>query len=450
MEKKVFERPVITRLNAGMPDKFGLKNKIEPILDIEGVLVEDLIKEYGSPLFVVSESTIRQKYKEAYRAFSTRYPKVQFAWSYKTNYLNAVCNTFHQEGAWAEVVSGFEYEKALNNGINPKQIIFNGPEKSEDDLIRAIENESLIHIDHFDELYLLISVSERVNYKPKVAIRINMDTGVYPQWDRFGFNYDNGEAWDAINRIIISGKLDLIGLHTHIGTYMMTADAYAVAARKLADLAVRIKNKSGVVIKYIDMGGGFATNNTLKGAYLSGADTCPDFNQYADAITSAIINSDIRHDDLPMLILETGRALIDDAGYLLGSVLANKRLVSGRRACIVDFGVNMLFTSFWYEHDIRPACVVSDNTEETTIFGALCMNIDVIRENIMFPLMKRGDHVIIRRVGAYNMTQWMQFITYRPNIVMIDSQKNTHLIRRAENLEALNNNEIIPEHLKLK
>ncbi len=244
--------------------------------------------------------------------------------------------------------------------------------------------------------------------------------------------------------------MDIIGLHTHIGTYMMTSDAYAVAARKLTELAVRIKNKSGIVIKYIDMGGGFASKNTLKGAYLSGADTCPDFDDYADAITSAIIKSDIKHDNLPTLILETGRALVDDAGYLIGTVLANKRLVSGRRACIVDFGVNMLFTSFWYEHDIRPASVVSANTEETTIFGALCMNIDVIRDNIMFPLMKRGDKVIIKRVGAYNMTQWMQFITYRPNIVLIDADKNVHIVRKAEDIEVFNRQETLPEHLKLK
>jgi len=73
-------------------------------------------------------------YKNAYRAFSTRYPKVQFAWSYKTNYLDAVCRVYHQEGAWAEVVSGFEYTKALNNGVDGKYIIFNGPDKSEEDL----------------------------------------------------------------------------------------------------------------------------------------------------------------------------------------------------------------------------------------------------------------------------------------------------------------------------
>jgi len=156
MEKKKFERPLINKINAGVPDKFGMKTRIRPVTHIDNLAVEALTKEYGSPFFVISEKKIRNTFQEAKRAFSTRYPRVQFAWSYKTNYLNAVCNIFHQEGSWAEVVSGFEYEKALANGVEGKHIIFNGPGKSEADLEKAIDHESLIHVDHFDELYLII------------------------------------------------------------------------------------------------------------------------------------------------------------------------------------------------------------------------------------------------------------------------------------------------------
>ena len=98
MEKKQFERPYIKKLQAGMPSKFGMKSKVEPMTHIDDNGVGDLIKEYGSPLFVISENTIRKIYKEAHNAFATRYPKVQFAWSYKTNYLDAICRIYHQEG----------------------------------------------------------------------------------------------------------------------------------------------------------------------------------------------------------------------------------------------------------------------------------------------------------------------------------------------------------------
>lgn len=449
MEKLRFERPIIKKLNTGMPNKFGMKTEFVPITHIDNVAVVDLISQYGSPVYVVSEKTIRNTYNDAKRAFTTRYPKVQFAWSYKTNYLNSVCNIFHKEGSWAEVVSGFEYDKAIANGIKGKNIIFNGPDKSEANLNKAIANGSLIHIDNFDELYTIASLAEQNKETPKVAIRVNMDCGIYPQWDRFGFNYDNGEAWDAINRILISEKMELVGLHTHIGTYIMSPSPYGVAASKLAELAVRVEKKFGFAIKYIDMGGGFASKNTLKGAYLPGTDTCPSFDDYADVISSALVSSNIKPENLPLLILETGRALIDDAGYILGSVIANKRLADGRRSTIIDIGVNLLFTSFWYEHKITPAQPFTQHTEDTTIYGPLCMNIDVIRDNISFPPLKKGDHVVISRIGAYNMTQWMQFITLRPKVVLIDTKEKVHIIRENETNETIDSHERLPQHLKL-
>lgn len=450
MKKLNFERPLIKKINIGPSNKFGLKTEFEPLTHIDDVPVKDLLSEYGSPLFIISEKTIRKTFAEAKRAFETRYPKVQFAWSYKTNYLNAVCNVFHSEGSWAEVVSRFEYDKAIENGIEGNKIIFNGPEKTEEDLGVAVENGSLIHIDHFDELYMLIDIASRHKKRPKVAIRVNMDTGVYPMWDRFGFNFENGEAWEAINRIMMSNKLDLVGLHTHIGTFMMTASAYAIAASKLAELGVSIKKKYNKNLNYIDMGGGFASRNTLKGSYLLGIDTSPAFDDYAEAITTSLINSQLDPEHMPMLILETGRALIDDAGSLAGTVLANKKLSDGRHATIADFGVNLLFTSFWYEHKITPSQEFTQHSETTSLYGPLCMNIDQIRESVYLPALKKGDNLVVSRIGAYNMTQWMQFITLRPKVVMIDTKGKVHIIRQNETNKDIVNLESVPEHLKLK
>src|SRR5574343_2052854 len=125
------------------------------------------------------------------------------------------------------------------------------------------------------------------------------------------------------------------------------------------------------------MGGGFASKNTLKGSFLPGSDTVPTIDQFAEAISIALLNAGFVEKDLPLLILETGRALIDEAGYLLGCVLANKRLSDGRRATIMDFGVDILFTSFWYDHKISRGQEFSCYTEDTVMYGPLCMNIDV-------------------------------------------------------------------------
>jgi len=448
MEKLRYERPLIKRLESNMPNKFGTRTEYTPKTHIDDVPVADLIEKYGSPVFVISERTIRKNIRKARKAFETRYPKVQFAWSYKTNYMDAVCRTFHQEGSWAEVVSGFEYDKALNNGVDGSKIIFNGPDKSDKDLQKAIQNNSIIHIDHLDEFYAIKEITSTLNIAAKVAIRVNMDTGIYPMWDRFGFNYENGQAWDVLNKIMRSENMDLVGLHTHIGTFMLAPGAYSIAAYKLAELAIAINNKYKHEISYIDMGGGFASGNTLKGGFLPGTDISPSIDDFAEAITSALINSNFETGKLPLLILETGRALIDDAGFLLGSILSNKRLSDGRRSTILDIGVNILFTSFWYNHKITPAQPFTQYTEDTVLYGPLCMNIDVIREHISLPLLNKGDQVVIHNVGAYNMTQWMQFITLRPKIVMIDMDSNPHIIRESESLQNLLEVEAVPEHLE--
>lgn len=448
MTKKTYERPVIAPINGKMGDKFGLSSALKPLSYIDGTAVSELLEEYGSPLFVLSEKTIRHNFREAKRAFETRYPKVQFAWSYKTNYLNAVCNVFHQEGSWAEVVSRFEYDKAINNGVPGDQILFNGPAKSKDDLIVAIKNGSPIHIDHLDELYMLNEIADQLKVTPKVAIRVNLDSGVYPQWDRFGFNYESGQAWAAINKIMATGKLDLIGLHCHIGTFIMSANAYAVAANKLADLALGVKLHYGKSITYLDLGGGFASQNTLKGAYLPGYDTVPRIAEYAEAITTTLLTAGFSPDELPWLYLETGRALIDDAGFLLGTVISNKRLTDGRRATIMDFGVNVMFTSFWYDHKISPVQAGSGHTEDCVMYGPLCMNIDIVRENVRLPLLSPGDNVVVHHMGAYNITQSMQFISLRPAVVMLDETGTPHLIKRREMLDTLEKDELCPEYLE--
>ncbi len=448
MGKKVYERPSIQKLNTGLMNKFGAQPVLKPVTHIDGVPVARILETYGSPVFVFSEKTLRQSYRDMLQAFRTRYPKVQFAWSYKTNYLNAICRAYHQEGAWAEVVSGFEYEKALENGVPGHLIIFNGPDKTEAELLRAVEKGSLIHIDHLDELYTLKRLCAKGERPARVAIRVNMDTGVYPQWDRFGFNYENGQAWDAINKIFASPCLHMVGLHTHIGTYMMTPSAYAVAARKLVDLYKGIENKFNRRLEYLDLGGGLPSRNALKGAYLSGGDLAPPHSDYAEVIASTLLGSQIPFDELPTLLMENGRALIDSAGYLLGTVLATKRLAKGKRATILDIGVNLLFTSFWYNHPVNPAQEFSPYTEEMELFGPLCMNIDIIRDNVSLPLMKKGDHVVVHSVGAYNVTQWMQFITLRPNVVMINEDGKVELIREKETLAYINAQERVPPHLQ--
>src|SRR5580692_8831820 len=178
MSKLTYVTPSVQRLGAGPVNPF--RHGASPCCaEIDGVSVASLARDHGSPLFVFSEKTLRDKYRETHRAFSRRYPDVQFAWSYKTNYLNAICNLFHQEGSIAEVVSGFEYEKARGNGIPGNRIIFNGPYKERADLERAVAEGAMIQVDNIDELLTLASMAKNRKEPLPVALRINVNTGTH-------------------------------------------------------------------------------------------------------------------------------------------------------------------------------------------------------------------------------------------------------------------------------
>ena len=450
--KKTWIRPSITPLRSGLLNKAGSSRHPVWRDNIDGVPITQLIEKYGSPLFVISEHTLRQNAKRIKKAFTTRYPQVVFGWSYKTNYLGAVCNTLHQEGSLAEVVSSFEYEKARGLGVPGSHILFNGPHKDRAILERAIDEGAHLHVDHLDELYLIEDIADAKNKVVDVIIRLNFDNGYTEQWSRFGFNVESGQALDAAWRIASSDKLKLVGLHSHIGTFVTEPLAYKTEIKVMCDFMNEVENKTGCTIRYLDIGGGFASMNSLQGIYLPPEQVVPSIEQYAETICNTLL--ELTHDretrgcGRPVLVLETGRAIVDDAEVLVTSVVANKHLPDGRRGVILDAGVNHLFTSFWYNHDVFPTRHLAGRPEETVLYGPLCMNIDVMRNSIMLPPVNLGDTLVFSPVGAYNNTQWLQFIEYRPNVVMVQENGDISLVRVAENLDIVIQQERLPEHLQ--
>jgi len=444
--------------------------------EIDGVSVSSLVEEHGSPLFVFSEATLRARYREAHRAFTRRYPDVQFAWSYKTNYLNAICRVFHQEGAIAEVVSEFEYDKARQNGIPGHDIIFNGPGKGREILERAADEEAMIQVDNLDELLLLGEIAAQSGRtKPiAIALRVHLDTGTHAVWSKFGFNADNGEALRVVRRVLQMPGLKLQGFHAHIGTFILDPEAYRKSATVLVQLALEAERLGAGPVRYLNMGGGFASRSRLHYQYLSPEQVTPSFDRYAEAICDTITQAWPAGRPLPKLYLETGRALVDEAGYLISTVVAVKRRPTSsslpgvlaaygkaapaqgsvhetdRPALVIDAGVNLLYTTTWYQHSILPAKACVDLPAPTTVYGCLCMNIDVIREETPLPSLTTGDQVVLHPVGAYNITQSMQFITYRPAVVMIGLDHKVHVIRRRENLSYVQQLEKTPLHLAAK
>jgi diaminopimelate decarboxylase len=382
---------------------------------------------------------------------SNRYQPVIHAWSYKTNYLNAVCATLHQEGSWAEVVSVFEYDKARALGVPSEKILVNGPHKNRGFLTRCIQEGARVHIDNLDELTLLASLAETLNIRTSVTLRINFDTPYTEDWSRFGFNLSSGAAFAAAMQIADSSHLHLRGLHSHIDTFVLEPKAYQVQIEKMCEFMNLIEQHRHIVIDSFDLGGGFASQNLTQQTVLMAQKT-PSFDDYAQVICTAMTNIAAQRQAAGKphltLILESGRAVIDDAEMLLSSIVARKRLPDGRASYSMDAGVNLLFTAFLYQHAVKPTRALSGTTEETVLYGSLCMNTDVLRHSVQLPALAVGDSLVFCPVGAYNNTQWLQFIEYRPNVVMIAENGQVSVVRRAETLADINGFENLPPHLQ--
>lgn len=443
---------------------------VETLTEIDGVAVNDLVGEFGSSLFVFSEKTLREKAKRMREAFHSRYEKTEFFWSVKTNYLQAICKIMKDEGWNAEVVSDFEYGVAQHIGFDGSQIVFNGPYKPYEDLKMAMENGSLVQIDNWDELALLEEVAEELGGTFDVGIRVWMATGYAPTWSKFGFAVANGEARRVAMRVINNKRLNLHTIHSHIGTYILNPETYSIAAQVLVGLRAELQADTGHLVPCLNFGGGFPSNSLLHGMVGPAEKVIPPIEDFAEAITSVL--NKLPAKERPILRLESGRHLVDEAGYLVTTVVAVKGgqaaamdgsgLTSlgtkesyilsdhAKVAYVLDTGVNMLFTAHWFAIGAYPNRDVSSQLLPTRLLGCLCMEIDVIREHIGLPRLQTGDHLTFHPVGAYNLAQSMEFISYRPAAILIGMDGKPRIIRRKEQLADVETPEAIPEYLQNK
>lgn len=429
-------------------NKFGGRYAArEDAARIDGIDVDDLAAQYGSPLFIVSERRLRGNVRRIRQAFERRYDgPVLHGWSYKTNYTSAVCTILHQEGSWAEVVSRFEYEKARSLGVPGRKIIFNGPYKPRPILERAIAEGARLHVDHLDELTMIDAIARERGEIVPVTLRLNFNTTFTGPWTRFGFNLESGQAHEAAARVRRSRHLRLTGLHSHIGTFILEPRAYDEQIRHMCRFLAEADGDGHDGIDTIDIGGGLPSMNALQGVYLPPDQAVPDIDDYAATICTAL-HEELKDRRRPTLILESGRAVVDDAVSLVTSVVGTKRLPDGRRAAVLDAGINALFTAMWYHHPLKLTQPKKGDPEETVLYGPMCMNIDVVRQSVRLPPLVIGDRLVINPVGAYNNTQWLQFIEYRPPIVLVHQNGGHSVIRDGEQLADMCRHDRLPSHL---
>jgi len=423
----------------------GAERRIAACPEVAGHDVAELIELYGSPLCVIDESALRAAYRRLAGAFREGWPETFVGASVKTNYLSAVIAILRSEGAWGEVVSGFEYRLCRDLGIPGAEILFNGPWKTDDDLRTAILEGAILNLDGDDELERVERIAGELEREVAVGLRINMQVN-YPPWDKFGFKLENDHALEAARLIARSKQLRLTGLHLHVGTYIPDPGMYGRAIEALIGLATRLERELDVTILHLDVGGGYATRNTLRDTMLPGEAVSATPEEYAAAITGPLRRAENQFRKKPRLFIEPGRILIDEAVSMITTVRAVKRISGQTKGALVDCGVHILPTAWWYDHEIRPVTDRGQDVERYKLVGPLCMQIDVLRESVELPALRAGDLLVIRDVGAYNFSQSMQFIYMRPNYVLAHPG-GVEVIRRREEDEYVRAPERLPGHL---
>ncbi len=381
----------------------------------------ELTLKYGSPLFVFSAEAIKNNLAIFRDEFVKRYDNTALAYSYKVNYLRGVLDVIHKEGAWAEVASGFEYGLAGDGGVPGEKIVFNGPLKKDDELRRAIEDRAYINVDHFDELRALERIAAELQRPVDIGIRINTDVGIEQLPDRFGFNLESGEAERAVRVCAENKFLNITGLHIHLTSYILESrseedipargikliwpkgpEAYLNASKKTVNFARTLREEYGVEIKYLDMGGGFPTVDSL--------------GPYAEAVTSPI-RDEFGDAEPPLLILEPGRAIVSSAAQLIATVVATKELPGGHSAVVTDAGINILPTSLFKYQDIECMTEPKGELRETIVYGPLCLQNDIIAR-VKLPELRAGDKLLVKNVGSYNIPQSSSFIFEQPAVIV--------------------------------
>ena len=399
--------------------------------------VNILSQKYGTPLFIFSANKIKSNIGAFESSFKDKYPNVIVAYSYKVNALPEVLKLIHSKGAWAEVSSGFEYDLAKRLGLSADSIIFNGPYKTKQELARALDEGSLINVDHFDEIMQLEQIANESGKTIDIGIRLNMEVGIDQLPDRFGFNIESGEAKHIVERCSEKGILNIIALHVHLTSYIIENEsednmpakgikliwpkdneAYRKASEKIVHFGNEIKQEFGLNIKYLDLGGGFPTVN--------------DLSPYVDAIVEPILE-EFKDSDLPTLILEPGRAIVSDAADLITTVIAQKDLAGGQKAIVVDAGINVLPTSYWKSQEIKYFGHPDNTPEETIVYGPLCLQTDIVSKTRL-PELGVGERLLIKNVGSYNIPQSSTFIFPKPAVLLLNGQ-NVELIKRREEVD---------------
>lgn len=420
-------------------------------IEIGGCDTVELAEKYGTPLYVFDETTIRtiaRQYKDAF----SKYPKVSMLYASKAFMTKAVVRILSQEGFGFDMVSGGEIYTAKTGGADMSKCLFNGNNKSIEELEMAIElGVGLISVDNFLELALLDNEAKSAGKKVDILLRvtpgIECHTHEYIQTGHLDskFGFDLTQVDEAVELILDEYKnLNLTGLHAHIGSQIFETSIYYDEVDVLLKEMGRIKEKYKLNLTHINLGGGLGIKYTEN-------DCPPSIDEIAQKIISSIYDNAKKYNvDEPEIHIEPGRSIIGTSGVTLYTVGSSKQVPKGRKYVAVDGGMadnprpSLYQAVYTAELANRPNDIPS---ETVTIAGRFCESGDILIKETKLPELKEGDILCFYDTGAYGYSMSSNYNrVLRPAAVLVNNGQSDIIINR-ETYEHLTAMDVIPERL---
>ncbi len=433
-------KPITTRIND------------DGNLEIGGCDLVKLAEKYGTPLYVLDEATIRKicrDYKDAFKG----YPKVNMMYASKALCSSATSALIASEGFGFDVVSSGEIFTVYKSGANMSKVLFNGNNKSYDELSLAIElGVGRISVDNFFELSLLNEIAKShkkiVNILLRITPGIECHTHEYIQTGHLDskFGFDLTQIDDAVELIVNDyTNLKLHGLHAHIGSQIFEKSIYGDEIEILVKEIARLDEKFGLKLDEINIGGGLGVK------YVE-ADYPPSTYEVAEIVIKRLYECIEKYKiDAPALFIEPGRSIISTSGVTLYTLGSSKQVPKGKTYFAVDGGMadNARPSMYQAEYDAQIANKPDYELAQTvTVAGRFCESGDILIKNIKLPEIEEGDILCVYNTGAYNYSMASNYNrVQKPAMVLVNNSQSDIIIKR-ESLEDLIAHDIIPDRLK--
>ena len=423
-------------------------------LEIGGCDIVELVEKYGSPLYVIDEKTLRgicRDYKEAF----SKYPKVNMMFASKSLCTTAVSSILSSEGFGFDVVSAGEIYTVYKSGADMSKVLFNGNNKSFDELTLAIElGVGRISVDNFFELSLLDEIAKSHNKTVDILLRITpgieCHTHEYIQTGHLDskFGFDLTQIDGAVELVLTEYKnLKLHGLHAHIGSQIFETKVYHDEIEILVRELKRLDDKFSLKLDEINIGGGLGVKYTEK-------DVPPSTYEIADVILNSLSAAVKKFGiEPPALFIEPGRSIVSTSGVTLYTIGSSKQVPKGKKYIAVDGGMADNPRPSMYQAEY--SAVIANKPEKdadtmVTVAGRFCESGDILIKDILLPSPEEGDILCVFNTGAYNYSMASNYNRVQKSAMVLVNNSQSDMIINRETLDDIISHDVVPDRLKIK